>query len=274
MRKLRILLSKSGTITDFTTDLHKWRSGEKSFNLEAANDYIYIGNLAPFNHLYFKMGTTVNTASSSITVQYYTGREWKDAVETIDETEGFTKDGYIEFVPDRERTWTYRDTDEIDALSAVTIYDLFWVRLKFSNDLDPGSTLRWVGNLFSNDEDLNAEYPDLNRSNVITAYEAGKTDWEEQHVKAGELIVKDLLAKKIIFNAGQILDRSIFTLASVAKVAEIIFTAFGDDYADDKQRARQEFQSRMNLSQFNVDRDLDGDLSPGEVVIRSGFAKR
>ena len=137
-----------------------------------------------------------------------------------------------------------------------------------------GTELSWVGQKFSDDDDLGAEHPDLTLSSVISAYESGKTDWEEQHVRAAELIVRDLIGQKIIYSKNQILERETFMLPSVSKVAEIIYSAFGDDYSDQKAAARGEYKERFSKSIYDVDLNEDGDLSLKEMSFRQGFMKR
>jgi len=100
------------------------------------------------------------------------------------------------------------------------VYDKYWVRISFDLTLGATCALSFIGNKFSDDTDLFYEYPIFNSSNFLTAFKSGKTDWEEQHVKAAELIIDDLQKKSVIIGAGQILDRKKFIGASVCKVAE------------------------------------------------------
>ena len=92
MRKTRIIYEDNGTLEDWTVELNNYQAGTKTFSLVAAEDYIYIGNIAPFNHIYVKL-STANTTNTNITMEYYTGQGWQAAAETIDETNGFNQDG-------------------------------------------------------------------------------------------------------------------------------------------------------------------------------------
>lgn len=279
MRKTRILYSDNGTISDLSNEVNNFHS--ESFELSdfvANEDYLYVGNIVPFNHFYLKMATA-SIASATMSVDYWSGQQWRPVVELIDNTEGLTQDGFITWVPDRDYAWVQSDTgggsgQEITGLTSVTIYDKYWIRISFNNDLTDACSLSWLGQKFSSDEDLGSEYPELVTSNVLTSFEAGKTSWEEQHVKAAELIVRDLIKQKIIFAKGQILERESFMLPSVSKVAEIIFNSFGDDYQDQKLAARNEYKSRLDKSIYDVDYNLDGELEPGEMSARQGFLSR
>jgi hypothetical protein len=274
----RIIYGDNGTLYDLSTELSNYHGGTFTFSdFVAAEDYIYIGNTVPFNNFYLKM-STASVASTTMTIEYWSGSSWTNVVEIIDETQGLTQNGYITFVPDRDTAWDRSNTSgqgqTITELSSVTIYDKYWIRISFNNDLTDNCIISWVGQKFSDDNDLGSEYPDLTRSSVLTAFESGKTDWEEQHVRAAEIIVKDLIAKQIIFNRGQILERNSFMLPSVSKVSEIIYNSFGDDYIDQKKASREEYSYRMQKSIYDIDSNLDGDLSPNEMSSRQGFMSR
>lgn len=277
MRKQRILFSDNGTLNDFTVNLGNYYSGTNSFPFVANQDFLYIGSPVPFNHFYVKFGTA-NTAASNLTVQYYSGLGWNNVAEVIDETQGFTQDGFVEFVPDKTNGWVQQDTSgsggTISELNTVEIYDKYWMRVGFDSDLDAETTLSWLGYLFSNDNDLKTEFPDLLRTNVLTAFQAGKTDWEEQHVRAGEIVVQDLIKKSVINFKGQILRRERFTLASVQKVAEIVFNSFGDDYLDNRNAARKEYNDRLNVGLYDTDKNADGRLGDAEMRYRQGWLGR
>lgn len=279
MKQTRILYSDNGVLTDFSAELNKLRSGEKTIaNWVAAEDALYVGNIAPFNHFLLKFGATKNTLASNMTVQYWGGRIWEDTVETIDGTEGFQQEGFISWVPDRNAAWnrsnTNSDGQNITGLTTVQIYDLYWIKITFSADLDPNIVLSYLGQQFSDDDDLAIEYPDLVRSDVLTQFESGKTNWQEQAIRAAGIIANELTNARIIWSKNQILERDVFRLASVSKVAELAYSAFGDDYLNDKQAARQEYQSRMKKSIYAVDLNEDGELSIGEQRIRSGYLSR
>jgi hypothetical protein len=154
------------------------------------------------------------------------------------------------------------------------VYDKYWMRISFNQNLKQNLVLNFIGYKFSDDSDLFAEFPIFNDVNFLTAFSSGKTNWEEQHAKAAELIIQDLQKGGVIVAPEQILDKKRFLGASVCKVAEIIFTAFGNDYLEQRKAAKEEYTSRLDLSQFNVDNDNDGILSPGEVVARQNWLRR
>jgi len=243
-----------------------------------SEDYIYIGSDLPFNHVYLKFGTTVNSEASTISeVAYWSGNnDWRAAVEVIDETSvagaTFAQDGYISWVTDKDYSWreddTNRNQQQVDGLTSVNIYDKYWVRIKFSADLTADVILSWSGNLFSNDDDLGSEYPDLVRSAMTTAL--GFSNYEEQSVRAAKIIIKDLIQKSVMIHSSQILDKSDMMLASVSKVAELIYGMLGDDYRDDKVLAQTEYNKRLVTSVPKIDEDGNARVDKDELRIRPG----
>jgi len=131
------------------------------------------------------------------------------------------------------------------------------LKITFSADLTADTALSWVGQKFSDDNDLGSEYSDLVRLSMLAAFETGKTTWEEQHVRAAGLIVKELMANSTIIEKEQILEREDFKYASVSKCAEIIYGGLGDDYKDDKKLAKDEYAIRINSAMPKIDKDAN-----------------
>lgn len=278
MRKTRLFYSDNSALTDWTISVGDYKTGTVTFSFDPAQDYIYIGNVAPFNHFYLKMGTPVNALVATISMEYWDGSSWQSVIETIDETNGLAQSGFITWVPNKNYAWqksnTNQDGQTITGLTSIQIYDLYWARIKIAGSVTASLQLKWIGQKFSDDNDLGAEYPDVVRSATKTAFESGKTDYEEQAIRAAEVVVADLIKENIVWSKNQVLDRESFKLPSVCKVAEIIYNAFGDDYLDQKQQSRNEYQSRFKKVLFDVDRNQDGQLSIGEMGTRMGFATR
>lgn len=235
-------------------------------------DYIYIASDFPFNHIYFKMGAVKNTGAAGMKVEYYS-TSWNEVVELRDDTEGLTKDGFIEFTPNRNFGWAQAVDSSLTG-QATVVYYKYWTRISFDDSLSADIELSFVGNKFSDDEDLFSEFPVFNDANFLSAFKSGKTSWEEQHIKAAELIIQDLQKKQIIIAKEQILDRKKFIGASTYKTAEIIFTAFGNDYQEQRKIAKEEYSKRLDLSQYSVDLNASGAIEPNEIYVRSGWMSR
>jgi len=249
----KIIYSDNASLVDISTELENYASGLKTLSIIAAEDAIYIGSYLPFNHIYFKLGATVNAETSSMTIQVW-DNSWVDVAELIDETASsgatLSQSGFVTWVTDKDESWTKDDTDDMTSsgLSSLKIYDRYWVKITFSADLTDNLVIQWAGNLFSNDDDLGAQYPELNRSSVLSAFESGKTEWQEQHVSAAEYIIKDLRSMNTIITGDQILDRYDLKLASVHKTASIIFNNFGDDYERQTTKAEKDYIRALKTS--------------------------
>lgn len=285
--EIRVLHKDNATLEDKTIDSNDYYSSAWTCDFVSAQDYLYIGCRFPFNHLYFKFGTA-NTAASALTVAVWDGDSWANVKETFDGTSSssasFGQDGYIIWNPDKANLWGREDTQDSSGTELVTglggrqIYDHYWVRLAFDADFDAGTTVKWIGNLFSNDNDLGAEFPDLVRSETMNGWDDGgsKSNWEEQHVKAASAILKNLKKQKVIINRGQILDYHDFQDAAVSYVAMIAYGNMGPAFAEKSIQQMSKFEKRMidAIGAAKIDKDLDGTIDREELRVRQGRLTR
>lgn len=275
---LRILYSDNGSLTDLSTKLNDYAVGSHVFNaFNKDQDAIFIGSRAPFNHLYFKPSVLSATTPNILSVSYWDGDSFEDAVEVIDETLGFTVAGFVTFVPDKDKSWSMESTnhggDQVTGLTSVKIYDRYWIKLTFSANFSATTALAWVGRKFSDDTDLGYEFPALIATDVKTS--AGYANgYEALHIKAAEVLVQDLIKKEVIFDKGQILEREQFKNASVQKVAELIYNIWGDDYVDNRNDARKEYDQRLDSSIYLIDNNSNAIEEVQERVTRQGWLSR
>jgi len=269
----RIFYSDNGTLTDLSINLQNYHAGTNAFTLVAAQDCLYIGARLPFNHLYIKMdGDNVNAESSVMSASYWDGGNWRSVAELIDETASsgatLAQSGFITWITAKNYFWAREDTNysgnSITGLTDLEIYDLYWLKLSFSADLTADTAIAWLGQKFSDDNDLGSEYSDLVRDGLISAFESGKTDWEEQHVRAAEIIVNDLTSKNIILEKEQILERFDFRLCAVSKVAELIYIGLGQNHVEDAAKAKKEYEKRLNSAMPRIDQNKNAREDIGE----------
>ena len=109
---------------------------------------------------------------------------------------------------------------------------------------------------------------------TIASFEAGKTDWEDQHIQGARIICDDLVQMGIISGPGQILDWREYTNVAIQKVAEIIMSEFGEDYIDHVGKARGEYKSRISKRKPLIDRNGDAVESAGERNREVGYFSR
>lgn len=270
--KTRAIINKSDVITDISTSINDYHTGTDVTFL-TVGDYLYIGQRYSFNHLYFNV-SVVNTETSALSVDLWDGNSWNAVAEAIDETNGFANSGYVTWTPDKENGWVADDSDEIDGLDTVKIYDLYWTRISTDVDFSASTALSWMGNLFCSDEDLFSEYSVFKRTNYLTAWESGKTTWEEQRVAASRMVADDLVSRGVITASGAIIERYQLLNATVSKTATIIFDGLGDDYIDDYEKATGKYNKRIGMDIFRVDRNSDGRLDKQEARVRHGKLTR
>ena len=273
----RILIERSGTVTDSSVDLNEYLSGSVTLSIEA-DDSIYLGSDLPFNHRWFEI-TTANSSASAVSVYLWSGTQWNQAVDVIDQTsvtgKTLAQSGIISWVPDRQKTWSSQDsTESMDDLSDFKIYDMYWVKITFSGDLHASSSLLHVGHKFSSDAQLEAQYPELAQSTLKAAFKTGKTTWNDQTFEAAGYIIQDIKSMRIARSENQILDWQVFKNASVHKTAEIIFRAFGDDYEDNLVSAMKAYSKAMDIKFFNIDQNSDARLEPVERQVSTGWMSR
>lgn len=274
----RIIFSDDGTLSDFTVNLNDYFSGTSSIaSLVATEDALYIGSRFAFNHIYCKI-SAANDQASVMSIATWDGSNWNAVAEVFDQTSSsgatLAQSGYITWVPDKNKHWAQDDTqsstggEQITDLGGANIYDHYWIKITFSADLGASTALSWLGYKFTDDNDLGTEFPDLVRSATLTGFESGKTDWEEQHVLCAKLLIDDLIKNKIILSGKQLLEREIFKGASVQKCAEVIYGGLGDDYKDDRNDAKKEYEKRLQKGNYLIDRDEDGFLDDQQEVRR------
>lgn len=274
----RIILSKNGTLTDFSVTLSDPLNGSALTDIVAAQDAIYLGSDMPFNHRWVEINS-VNAIASVITVQLWDGSAWRNAVDVMDQTalsgKSLAQSGLISWTPNqRSFAWTREfSTEDIDELDSLVIYDLYWVKLTFSANLTGTTNLKFVGHKFSKDVDLFAQYPDLRDPQVIKAFKFGKTDWADQTFLAAEYIIQDLREKGVIWGKNQILNPVIFKNASVHKTAEIIYSGFGDDYADNRDEAARQFKKSLENRTYEVDTNANAYLDDAEKPKQSSLTR-
>lgn len=187
----------------------------------------------------------------------------------------FAQHGVLSWTTDRNEGWgKAATTEDVNGMeNAPIVYDFYWVRISVDATLS-GSVLKYLGYKFSEDHDFDNYYPDLNLTTTKAAFTTGKTNWMDQHIMAGEEIVRYLRQKGILVSRSQILDWEQFNLASTHKTAEIIYSAFGSDYEDTRKIASKKFYENVNLGIYQVDRNQSGKLEPQEKVRNIGLARR
>lgn len=274
----RVIFSDNGTLKDISLEVNDYTSSAYTLPLVASEDYIYIGSDLPFNSRYIDI-TTANDQASSVSVAIWWGNEWVNAVDVIDRTasSGITlvSSNVLQFTPNKLKGWDREsDSEDVTGLTGSYIYDFYWVRLAFSDDLKLTTAINYIGWKFSKDSDLYRFYPDFNNATLKTSFAAGKTDWDDQSFAAAEYIISDLKDMNIIFSPNQILDWESFQIPSIHKTAEIICQGLGSPYNANKLEARNAYKESIKSKIKNIDKNRDALIDDEERQIKQIFMTR
>ena len=280
LRNYRVIHNKAGTLIDLSAEITNPRSAE-SFIEYTAGDYIYLASELPFNHRYFEM-LEANDQAADLTVELWTGNAWREAVDLRDETKDaagipLAESGIISWAQDeRKNSWAADDTDQMNAsgLEALRIYGLWWVRLSWSANLLTEMSVKYIGHKFCTENDLRSYYPDLARATLKDAWETGKTTWEEQILAASEDIVQELIKRNVMHTPDQLMDWRIFEKACIHRTAEIIFSAFGQDYEVQLTKAIRDYKIALDVRAHRVDKDQNAKATGVERKSTTEFMTR
>lgn len=236
-------------------------------------DYIYIGSSTPFNNLWMELSTVSGASAGSPSVQVWYARAWTNVVDIIDQTAGMTASGRVSWELEIFKGWDIEQkSSDVTGLSSTNIYDKYWLRLSWPNAFTAG--VGFIGQKFSDDTVLQGHYPDLLQPAILEGYKTGKTNWNEQHFMAAEAIVKDLRKRNILQDKGQIFDWTVFEEASVHKLAEIVYSAFGTAYREHALEAHKKYNSEMANKILVIDENKDGRVDSMETKASQGWMTR
>jgi hypothetical protein len=255
------------TIYD-TTETTKYTATPTSdaltFDLTAAKAF-YVGFNSPITTRYFHF-STLNTASVNLTVKYWDGDSWESPEDVVDQTDAFTKSGFI--------SWTNESDWKLQALTPVTDKELFWIKFTVDGNLDAGTKLQSVLNLFCDDNLVKAYYPELISD---TRYLPGSnTDYIEQYHAAKDLVCLRLKQDGIIKNEGQILDINEVSVAAVHAFVWILLNpiAVSDGDRERADKAYKDFNHELNKVKLDFDLDESGIIEQSEENQGHVFIKR
>ncbi len=280
-RKQRVIWSDNGTLTDVSKALGDYRRDAVTFAYTVVQDKLYVGAELPFNHKYFDLGVA-NDVASVVTIDIWNGADWVPAVDISDETatpgsgKSLSRSGFISWSRDPLRGgWAEQtDSNNITALATTRMFNLYWCRFTWSATLTATMTLKYVGELLNDDEDLFDLYPDLNNAALMTAFEAGKTSWKDQGFQAADSIVKHMRRNGILIRKEQIMDETLLTEAAVHKTAAIIYSGMGNGSRDRVKDCNEKFAEAMPDKFPEVDTDATGDADSYEKATRMSWGSR
>lgn len=267
---IRTILNDNGTLNDFSIE----SQNRESFTLPivAAQDYIYVGQYFPFNNFFLEMDT-VNDQTSEISIDYISGNQWKSAVDIVDGTKSsgvtLAKSGVIQYTPD-DFNWTKivdpRKLNLSLGIDTLAIFDMYWIRLKFNNDLKITTSIKSLSYAFSSDRLLESVDPEID--NYKEAWGGvSKVDWIEQILLGSQHLVADLKSKGLVLAPGNILRFDDVNLACTYRTFMIIYAILGKDFRDKYINAEKEYKGLTDIKRFSFDKNTDGKLQSSEISL-------
>lgn len=234
------------------------------------SDYLYVAQRYPFTSIFMHMDT-VNANASILTVQYWDGVQWRNAVDVMDGTSssGATlgKSGMIQFSLDDEYSWNKvfdtEDTVSPTELSTLKVYNCYWARLKVSATLSAGTDSKEIGYAFTTSQRLKDF--DVELDGYLASFATGKTDWIDEIKTGSKLLVQDLKRMGLIMGAGQVIELDdVFVPASLRTLA-LIYHNLGPSYKDKITATMDEYNKALNIKRFTFDTNADGQLEQREI---------
>lgn len=266
-----------GGFTDLTSKVFDFSRDNILLQLKTTST-LYIGFRKPFN-FFFASFITPNDVVNTLTLQYHdvTDDALKDVPNKTDETEGFTREGFLTF--DRpelnsQATTAWKKT-------TVDSVELFWLVITTSDDHNALTDVNGFNILFANEQDIIQE-----RSNITSKHaksERTKT-WVVKHQAARDEIVQAIRnqgEKKIklgsILEANRFLDITAFDFLRFDQVRQAakwlclakIFKNELSDAADDKwfnlgESFEEKYEDAFDLFLLSLDFDDDGEEDDSE----------
>jgi hypothetical protein len=264
---IRLLRGDNGVITDKSL-ANQDEAAAVVHDIVAAEDAIYLGQHFPFNNFYYKR-SVANALPSDIIIEYWDSNEWVMAVDILDGTKNGTatlsKSGVIQFSPNRNNRWQIvYDTTDASApsdLSSVTIYNMYWIRVRFTGDLTATAASKKFCYCFSSHQQIDNR--DSTLSSYLTAF--GVTTWEDYIINASIDVVSDLKRMNLIIDRGQILKLEDVSIATDWKTIQGLYFELGGDYQQKYQNAVRRYEEAIDLKAFTFDLNKNALVEPVEV---------
>jgi hypothetical protein len=259
--------------TDFSRKLKDFGTSSVSIELQLG-EYIYIGYEKPFNQIFVEL-EEVNTSGGLLSAEYFDGSAWQPLNSLIDETEDFSKSGFLFF--DKPSSWA---EGEVESVSK------FYIRLSTTVSHSVGVLVQGIGILLSNDLDLEGI-----RSNIVSKHNNGES-WVLKHEAARKAIVDELRRKgnrvvtnddknnPLVTEGKKFKDLTEFDLlepeqlrqASMYKTLSMIYLdelsdEEGDKYERQGMRYENSFYQALNVFALAIDFDNDGLADDNESVL-------
>jgi hypothetical protein len=263
---IRIFKEASGLI-DMSLD-----NQDESATIDAAittSQYIYVAQKLPFTNMFMWIDTA-NTTTATMSIEYWNGTEWKDAVDVLDGTlsggKTLARSGNVQFSLAKDHGWQMvpytSDTNAPTELQTLNVNGCYWLRISVSANMSAGTDLKELGYAFTSTQQLNDF--DVEISGFYDSFATGKTDWIPEILSASKLLVIELKRQGLIMGPGQIIDLDDLYIPCTYKALEVIYFNLGPSYAEKRKVVAEEFKKSLNVQRPTLDTNANGRLDEVE----------
>jgi len=258
--KLTIFDDNNSTFTDYSNEALDYDRDTFTVTLNSSTSYLYVGFYKPINTFYTEVGT-VNTNAGDFTGEYYNGTTWVAITGMHDETNSFTRSGFIQ--------WDRNLTDE--TIVTINSTELFWYRFQPSVT-HSATVLKGLNIVFSDDTDLKREFFE-----IADFLPSGETSHILSHVASREQVIQAIRQGGLYkynntrkdITAFDIHDVGQIKLAATYLTLSKIFGAVTDDPDDTYKDKSKEYKAQYGLAvktpYIDIDTNDDGLRGAGET---------
>lgn len=170
-----VLLHDGATFTDLSLDMLSFGRDSAVVPLLASAGALYFALYKPFAALYAEIKVP-NAVGAFLTVEYWNGSAWVEVSGCVDDTDAFSRSGFIQF--DKPEDW---DETSVNSLSG------FFIRVRPSLDLTASLEIQGMNVVFSDDQDLRGVYP-----SVLNYLDSSETSFILRHENSRDRVIEEI----------------------------------------------------------------------------------
>lgn len=265
---MRILKSVSGVITDLSYD------NQDDTMLPAVGidttDHLLIGMQYPFNNFFINMtGAEPNSVAATLDLEYWNGSRWVDVVDILDGTatggKTLAKSGHVLFSLNKQESgWHKVNNPTVQGpteLSTKHIYDLYWLKVKVSAELEAADpldavTIKELGFAWTTGAKLKGIKSEVDR--YLPSFGTSKANWIPEIMNACKLMITDFKKANIVYGPQQVVRMDDFWIPATYKSLWLIYSSLGPAYLEQANAMAHQYYKTMNVNNITVDENLNG----------------
>lgn len=255
LSKLTVLHGDNGSFSNYTESAADYLRDTFNLALNASEDYLYIGFYKPFNACFVAFNTA-NLNANTLQAEYYNGSAWT-SLDLTDETNGFTRDGFLFFDKENMKSTT------VNSKSA------FYIRLRPSVTHST-TVVRGINLIFADDNALKQEFYEIDNETLMPS---GETSHLVQHVGARNALLQMLRNKGYLkqtegssqlknitqFDLMDVFEiRQAATMLTLSKIFFMLSDSKEDTWWSKYEEYQDKFEESFELALLAIDKDNDG----------------